>query len=255
MSKKRNYSVSTTVHTEVITAMSPTEKIELMNELNFLIQDHEAIVNVCAEKGFKHIFRVLNGKNRDSHNQLNIDQKNINNVISSIMMILIQDVNDLQQSNSDFELKYIKRVLSLHNMYLIRITKELKEMEIAEIDNTPLIKEKNCLATSNIISSTIKTNSSFSSIPLYDDVDNNTVDHSVKHSKKASPKKANTSSFDGRVFFQSAGSQVNAADLIEKSITVSGVKKAQKVNIYVRPDINRVYYVINDDIQGNFNLF
>ena len=51
------------------------------------------------------------------------------------------------------------------------------------------------------------------------------------------------------------GSEVNTADLIAKATKDSGVKKVEKVDIYIRPDVNRVYYVVNGGVFGDFNLF
>ena len=43
--------------------------------------------------------------------------------------------------------------------------------------------------------------------------------------------------------------------IIDKAKAVAGVKSAKSVVVYVRPEINKVYYVIDDNTFGNFDLF
>ena len=57
-----------------------------------------------------------------------------------------------------------------------------------------------------------------------------------------------------RVFIQFAGNQVLGADLVERAKTESGIKNPKKIDIYVKPEDNKVYYVI-DDNAGDFDLF
>ena len=73
--------------------------------------------------------------------------------------------------------------------------------------------------------------------------------------KKPAAKKTAAAAVDSKVVIQAMGSEVSTADLIAKATKASGVKKADKVDIYIRPDVNRVYYVVNGDILGDFNLF
>ncbi|HRU97072.1 MAG TPA: DUF6465 family protein [Ruminococcus sp.] len=35
----------------------------------------------------------------------------------------------------------------------------------------------------------------------------------------------------------------------------AGIKTAKKVDVYVKPEVNKVYYVINGEIFGDFDLF
>ncbi|WP_295071030.1 DUF6465 family protein [Ruminococcus sp.] len=58
-----------------------------------------------------------------------------------------------------------------------------------------------------------------------------------------------------KVFIQYNGAEVAGTDLIDKAKAVAGVKSAKSVVVYVRPEINKVYYVIDDNIFGNFDLF
>ena len=57
-----------------------------------------------------------------------------------------------------------------------------------------------------------------------------------------------------RVFIQFAGNQVLGADLVERAKADLGVKNPKKIDIYVKPEDNKVYYVI-DDKAGDFDLF
>lgn len=56
------------------------------------------------------------------------------------------------------------------------------------------------------------------------------------------------------VFIQQNGAEVTAADLIAKAKKHADVKDPAKVDVYVRPEINMVYYVIDGEKFGNFEL-
>lgn len=56
------------------------------------------------------------------------------------------------------------------------------------------------------------------------------------------------------IFIQQNGSEVTATDLVEKAKADAGIKAPKKVDIYVRPEINMVYYVINGEKFGSFEL-
>ena len=60
---------------------------------------------------------------------------------------------------------------------------------------------------------------------------------------------------ESKVVIQANGSEVNAADLVEKAKAAAGIKTAKKVDVYVKPEVNKVYYVINGEIFGDFDLF
>ncbi len=68
--------------------------------------------------------------------------------------------------------------------------------------------------------------------------------------KKTAAKKA----AEENVFIQHNGAEVTAADLIAKAKADAGVKAPAKVDVYVRPEINMVYYVIDGEKFGNFEL-
>ena len=71
--------------------------------------------------------------------------------------------------------------------------------------------------------------------------------------KAAAPKAA---AEERKVFIQNGmGGEIAGTKLIEKAKEVAGVKTAKSVDVYVRFDINRVYYVIDTTINGSFELF
>lgn len=70
--------------------------------------------------------------------------------------------------------------------------------------------------------------------------------------KKPAAKKA---AVESKVVIQANGSEATAEDLVNKAIAAADVKTVKKVDVYVRPEINKVYYVINGDVLGEFDLF
>jgi hypothetical protein len=68
--------------------------------------------------------------------------------------------------------------------------------------------------------------------------------------KKTAAKKTAVSE---NVFLQYLGSEITSADLIAKAKKASGVKSPKTVNVYVKPEENKVYYVV-DNNAGSFDL-
>lgn len=68
--------------------------------------------------------------------------------------------------------------------------------------------------------------------------------------KKTAAKKTAVSE---NVFVQYLGSEITSADLIAKAKKASGVKSPKTVNVYVKPEENKVYYVV-DNNAGSFDL-
>lgn len=56
------------------------------------------------------------------------------------------------------------------------------------------------------------------------------------------------------VYIQQNGNEVATETLVEKAKAAEGVKNAKSIDIYVRPEINMVYYVIDGEKFGNFEL-
>lgn len=70
--------------------------------------------------------------------------------------------------------------------------------------------------------------------------------------KKAAPKAA---AEERKVVIQYNGGEIAGTDLVDKAKADAGIKTAKSVVVYVRPEINKVYYVIDDNTFGNFDLF
>lgn len=70
--------------------------------------------------------------------------------------------------------------------------------------------------------------------------------------KEAVSKKAD---IESKVVIQANGSEATAEDLVKKAVEAADVKTVKRVDVYVRPEINKVYYVINGDVLGEFDLF
>ena len=66
--------------------------------------------------------------------------------------------------------------------------------------------------------------------------------------KKTAAKKASEN-----VYVQYQGAEITSADLIAKAKDASGVKSPKIVNVYVKPEENMVYYVV-DNNAGSFPL-
>ena len=73
--------------------------------------------------------------------------------------------------------------------------------------------------------------------------------------KKTAAKKtaAKESAVTGNVYVEYLGAQISSADLIEKAKKASGVKSPKEINVYVKPEDNKVYYVV-DKTAGDFEL-
>ena len=68
--------------------------------------------------------------------------------------------------------------------------------------------------------------------------------------KEAAPKAE-----ERKVVIQYNGGEVAGTELIDKAKADANIKTAKSVVVYVRPEINKVYYVIDDNTFGNFDLF
>lgn len=85
----------------------------------------------------------------------------------------------------------------------------------------------------------------------------------VEETKPASEKKPaakkttskSASSIVTKVVIQANGSEVITDTLVDKAKADAGVKNIKQVDVYVKPEVNKVYYVINGDTFGDFDLF
>ncbi len=65
-------------------------------------------------------------------------------------------------------------------------------------------------------------------------------------SKKASAKVA----VQTNLFIQYQGAELSYSDLIERAKSDAGVKSPKSVNLYVKPEDNMVYYVVDEKVGG-----
>ena len=82
-----------------------------------------------------------------------------------------------------------------------------------------------------------------------------TAEEKKAPAKKAAAKKtaAKKTAVSENVFVQYLGSEITSADLIAKAKKASGVKSPKTVNVYVKPEENKVYYVVDNNV-GSFDL-
>lgn len=128
------FEVTPVVHGEVIQKMNKNEIIMLMNELTFLMQNQDTIVTLSSEtKGLRHIWDVLTGKQRKSDNKIKVKQTEINKIVSEILKCLMHRQLDIQE-----DIQYLKTMVMLQSIYLVRISLDLNEAGISDIDIIPL---------------------------------------------------------------------------------------------------------------------
>ena len=72
--------------------------------------------------------------------------------------------------------------------------------------------------------------------------------------KKPAAKKT-AAAVESKVVIQGRGTEINTDELIKKAIKASGKKTAAKVDLYVIPEANKVYYVIDGVPSGDIDLF
>ena len=83
-----------------------------------------------------------------------------------------------------------------------------------------------------------------------------TAEEKKAPAKKAAAKKTTTTkstAVKSNVYVEYLGAQISSSDLIEKAKKASGVKSPKTVNVYVKPEENKVYYVV-DNNAGSFDL-
>ncbi len=75
------------------------------------------------------------------------------------------------------------------------------------------------------------------------------TEKAVAKKKTTAPKKAKET-----VYIQQSGNEITSEELIANAKKLSGIKSPKTVDVYVRPEINKVYYVIDGDNFGEFDL-
>ncbi len=73
--------------------------------------------------------------------------------------------------------------------------------------------------------------------------------------KKTTAKKTETAcSTEKKVIIQYAGNEICTCSIVAKAKEASGIASPKKVEVYVKPEENKAYYVI-DDVTGDVDLF
>ena len=78
--------------------------------------------------------------------------------------------------------------------------------------------------------------------------------------KKAAAKKTASSKQDVQVYLQFCGKEVSVSD-IQNAVVAdydsvkNGEDVPETINVYLKPEENKAYYVINDDYAGSIVLF
>ena len=77
--------------------------------------------------------------------------------------------------------------------------------------------------------------------------------------KTTAKKETAKATVDSQVFIQTSYCEIVANDVIEKALNAykeEGNKtKAKNINVYIKPEENAAYYVINDKIAGKVDIF
>lgn len=138
-----DYTIVPSVHTEVIRAMSPSEKNELISELSFLLQNNSARINVLREGGFRQLFRVLTGKDKQIRDQISLDTNASIKIVLDILVALSNENDSLRekQLHMQNELIDIKKSDDLQSMYLLRILSDMESSGISTADVEPLLED------------------------------------------------------------------------------------------------------------------
>lgn len=71
--------------------------------------------------------------------------------------------------------------------------------------------------------------------------------------KKSVAKKTTKAETQANIFIQYQGVELSYADLVERAKNDADVKSPKVVNIYVKPEENMVYYVVDEKV-GGFQL-
>lgn len=79
------------------------------------------------------------------------------------------------------------------------------------------------------------------------------VKKTVVKKEAAAPKKPVASKAVANVYIQFKGTEITADALVEKAKEISGVESPKSVEVFVKPEDNKVYFVV-DGTEGNFAL-
>lgn len=137
------YKVVPSVHTEVINAMNSSEKNELISELSFLLQNNAARINVLKEGGFRQLFRVLTGKDKQIRDQISLDTNDSIKIVLDILVALSKENDSLKDKQHSLQQELIenKKGDALQSMYILRILSDMESSGISTVDIEPLLED------------------------------------------------------------------------------------------------------------------
>ena len=83
------------------------------------------------------------------------------------------------------------------------------------------------------------------------------VEKKAEEVKKATAKKAaapKKTAVKETVYLQYLGKELNSADIVEAAKKASGEKNITSITVYLKPEENKAYYVVNGDVTGSVEL-
>ena len=79
-------------------------------------------------------------------------------------------------------------------------------------------------------------------------------DEVKKEVKKTAAKRTRTAAVKESVYLQYLGKELNSADIVERAKKASGVETITSITVYLKPEENKAYYVVNGDVTGSVEL-
>ena len=78
------------------------------------------------------------------------------------------------------------------------------------------------------------------------------TEKAVKTAAKKAP--AKKTEVKEAVYLQYLGKELNSADIVEAAKKASGEKNITSITVYLKPEENKAYYVVNGDVTGSVEL-
>ena len=75
-----------------------------------------------------------------------------------------------------------------------------------------------------------------------------------KEVKKTAAKRTRKAAVKESVYLQYLGKELNSADIVETAKKASGVETITSITVYLKPEENKAYYVVNGDVTGSVEL-
>ena len=80
------------------------------------------------------------------------------------------------------------------------------------------------------------------------------VSKAKKEVKKTAAKRTRKAAVKESVYLQYLGKELNSADIVETAKKASGVETITSITVYLKPEENKAYYVVNGDVTGSVEL-